>query len=390
MSNDLDPKTRIDLHQYGFHPLSLRLWHGMALDAWLRAMRGKWHMVSPNRYPLVAMITIFSIGNLLLKWLSELIYGRRLTKVKISPDPIFVIGHWRSGTTWLHRLMIADPRHGAPDVRACFRPETFLVGRGILTPILRWALVGKRPMDNVSLELESAEEDEHGIALSGAKSPYLHLMFPNSDQRYPTNPEDMSPVDAAFWWMKWLAFLRRVQFVNPGKRLVLKSPLHTLRTKEILKVFPDARFVHIVRDPYTVFLSHRNTKDTMNSVCSLQDHMPGQSRRDEIIIKRSVAFFEQFETDRYHIPKDQIFTLRYEDLRADPLGLIQEIYEKLDLGDFAQVQPELRKLIGPQRTYKSNRYDLDDDTRALVESAFADIFDRYGYLRMDQRKSAPV
>lgn len=388
MTVNPDRKEPINLRQFGFHPLSLRLWHGMALDAWLRAMRGKWHMVSPSRYPLVAMITLFSISNLGLKWLSQLIYGRRLAKVEIVPDPIFVIGHWRSGTTWLHQLMISDPRHAAPDVRACFRPETFLVGRGILTPILRWALREKRPMDNVRLKLESAEEDEHGISLSGALSPYRHSMFPNDERRVPANPDDMAAEDAAFWRKKWLAFLTRVQFVNPGKRLVLKSPTHTMRTKEILRIFPDAKFIHIVRDPYKVFLSNRNSRTAMYSVSSLQDHLPSQENRDASMIKRSVAFHKQFDQDRRHIPDDQIITLRYEDLRADPMASIRTIYSHLDLGDFALIEGNIGALVGPARPYQNNRYKLDDQTRAMVDDQFADFFEQYGYVPMDQRPAA--
>lgn len=388
MTTDRAPKEPINLRQFGLHPLSLRLWHGMALDAWLRAMKGKWHMVSPSRYPLVAMITLFSISNLGLKWLSQLIYGRRLAKVRIEPDPIFVIGHWRSGTTWLHQLLISDPRHAAPDVRACFRPETFLVGRRLLTPVLRWAMDGKRPMDNVHLKLESPEEDEHAIALSGALSPYLHNMFPNNVRRIPTNPEDMSESDAADWRKKWLAFLTRVQFVNPGQRLVLKSPPHTMRTKEILRIFPNAKFIHIVRDPYKVFLSNRNSRTAMHSVSSLQDHLPVPEQRDASMIKRSVAFHKQFDKDRQHIPDEQIMTLRYEDLRADPVAVMRGIYDHLDLGNFAPIEAELAALVGPGRPYQNNRYELDDKTRAMVDEQFSDFFRRYDYLHMDQRPAA--
>lgn len=379
---------RINLREFGFHPLSLRPWHGMALDAWLRVMRGNWRKVSPRRYPLAFTITVFSIGNLLLKWASSLIYGRRLSKVKIEPDPIFIIGHWRSGTTWLHQIINADPRHAAPEFQACFCPETFLVIRAVLKPLLRWCLPETRPMDNVKLELNSAQEDEFGICLSGALSPYSHSMFPNSDNRLPNGPDTMQPEDAEFWRMKWISFLRRVQFVNPGKRLVLKSPTHTLRTGEILKLFPNARFIHIVRDPYKVFLSSQKTRNAMHSVSALQDSLPSQNEQDADLIARFAAFHEIFHADRATIPQCQITTVRYEDLKANTIQCVRQIYEDLDLGDVAVIAPEIQRLSAVQGTYENNQYDLDDRIRQLVEREFADYFQRYGYLPMDQRPLA--
>src|SRR5687768_18104609 len=38
-------------------------------------------------------------------------------------------------------------------------------------------------------------------------------------------------------------------------RSILKSPPHTCRVPTLLRLFPDARFVHIVRDPYAVYPS---------------------------------------------------------------------------------------------------------------------------------------
>lgn len=385
MNKNTKEDTRIDLREFGQSPFSLRLWHGMAFDAWMRAMRGKWHLVSPRRYPLVLTITVASVGNQFLKWASQLVYGARLAKVEIEPDPVFVIGHWRSGTTWLHQIMMTDPRHAAPSVQACFMPETFLIARGAFEYFLRWVLPEKRPMDNVALTPESAEEDEHGISLSGGLSPYREPMFPNNASGIPFGPDDMSEADAAFWRKTWLAFLRRVQFINPGKRLILKSPTHTLRTKEILRLFPEARFVHIVRDPYKIFLSSRKSRKAMHSVCALQDHLPSQDVRDARMIERFVEFHDRFDADRPGIPDDRIITIRYEDLRSDTLGVIEKVYDHLDLGSFDAVAPAIKELVGTPKPYQNNKYDLDAATQAKVDAAYAPYFKRYGYLTMSER-----
>lgn len=390
MKEDRDADIPIDVRQFGMSPLSLRQWHGMAAGVWFAKMRGKWHLVSPRRYPLVVTITLFSLANQVMKWASKLIFGRQLAKVKIEPDPIFVIGHWRSGTTWLHRIMMLDKRHAAPDFGACFCPETFLIARKILTPLLRVIMPSKRPMDNVELELESAEEDEHAISLSGGVTPYADSMFPNQKIHTPICPDDMTPEDAATWWDTWLAFLRKVQFVNPGKRLVLKSPTHTMRTREILRTFPNARFVHIVRDPYKIFLSRQKARRAMLSLSALQTTLPSPAKLDADLISRFRSFHDKFHEDREHIPENQIFTMRYEDLKSDTVAIVEQIYKELDLGDFSAVRPKLEQMVGSARPYENNRYDMDPDTQARIETEFADYFKKYDYLHMNERPETPA
>ena len=58
-------------------------------------------------------------------WLQRLIYGRRIAATEIKEPPIFIIGHWRSGTTYLHELMVCDERFAYPDVLRMLRAEPF-------------------------------------------------------------------------------------------------------------------------------------------------------------------------------------------------------------------------------------------------------------------------
>ena len=386
MTEARDTSRRIDVREFGFHPLSLRLWHGMTLVAWLRVMRGKWHLVSPRRYPLALTVTLFSITNLGLKWLSDALYGSKVAATEIEPAPLFVIGHWRSGTTWLHNMLILDRRHAAPTQAACFCPEFFLVVQNAIKPVIQRFLPEKRPMDNVVIDLDNAEEDEVGICLSGAPSSYASLLFPSEAPILKFDPaRDMTPGEAALWRRQWLGFLRRVQFQNPGKRLVLKSPTHSLRIAEILRQFPAAKFIHIRRDPYRVFLSDRHTRRAMESISALQDRLPVRADWKQRQIKDFVAFHETLEADRKNIPEGQFTTVRYEDLRADPLAGLRAIYAALDLGPFSEVETEFETALRAAKPYKTNAFDLDDETRDLIDTEFAAFFELYGYEPMHKR-----
>ncbi len=390
MSSDRDTPRRFSLRDVGYRRFQLRLWHGMALDAWLRMMRGNWGKISPSKYPLVATILIFATANQLRKWVSRAVYERDLDRVEISPAPIFVIGSWRSGTTWLHQTLIADPAFAGPMAEACFNPEAFLAGRRLLAPLLRLAYPKKRPMDNVKVSPETAEEDEHAILLSGANSPYRKNLFPGRDIAG-TEPrvEEMSEADAAFWRQAWLRFLRRVQLINPGKRLVLKSPSHTGRIREILRQFPDARFVHIVRDPYEIFASGRKVTVGMSTVQALQTTMPSQASSDRSRIERFVALHAAYHAEKGDIPEGHLVTVRYEDMKADPMQVLRQIYATLEIGDFEAAAPHFRESVARAKGYRPNKLSLEPGVVATIDAAWGDYFDRYGYQRMSARARRP-
>jgi omega-hydroxy-beta-dihydromenaquinone-9 sulfotransferase len=371
---------------FGYSRFALRLWHGMTLGAFLRLMRGNYTLVAPARFGLFVSVLALSLGNSALKCLSVAIYGRRLARVRISPEPLFVLGHWRSGTTWLNQMLDCDDRLVSPNAMQCFSPETFLGARFFLRPLLALIMPARRPMDNVALTATSAEEDEHGILLSGAATPYRSIAFP-CDQiaGMEARPEDMTAPEAAFWRNRWLGFLARVQLINPGRRLMLKSPLHTLRLPEILRHFPNAKFVHIVRDPYRIHLSRQKSGAAMMATQAFQTKMPGGARHQESQLQQFVDFHERYHQTRGLIPPENLITIRYEDLCADPRKVLRDVYEQLQIGEFAEVEPKLDAYIAARKDYKTNRFDLASDVEAAVWTRWRDYFDRYGYQRMSER-----
>ncbi len=367
---------------YGFSRFSFRLWHGMCLGAWLRLLRGNLGEVSPARYGLLVSVTVCAAGNSVLKGLSRLVYGRRLRRVEISPAPLFVLGHWRSGTTWLSQLLSLDDRLAGPTAMQCFMPETFLVARKTLTPLIRALLPGKRPMDAVELRPDSSEEDEIALLLMGAPTAYRTIAFPLDERiRDAAALDQLTPARLARWRETWLGFLRAVQFVNPGRRLVLKSPLHTMRIEEILHHFPDAKFLHILRDPYAIQLSHHKSTAAMAATQGLQAQMPGSAAVRQQVASGFEEMHAAFNAQRGLIPEANFATIRYEDLRRDPVASLREVYARLDLGDFEPLRPRLEAGLRATRDYRTNDYVLSDAQEREIRDSARDYFDRYGYPR---------
>ena len=99
--------------------------------------------VAPSRVPMAIIVTLVSLMNSLFWLVQSALYGRKIAATEVQEDPIFVIGHWRSGTTLLHELLILDPRHTYPDTFACFAPSHFLVSGWLFRPLLRAVAAGE-------------------------------------------------------------------------------------------------------------------------------------------------------------------------------------------------------------------------------------------------------
>src|SRR6201987_666051 len=171
--------------------------------------------------------------------------------------PVFITGMPRSGTTFLHRLILQDPGTIGPRLFQLVYPDTPLascVGAGIRK---RW----------VSLQL----------TLFRLMAPELNALHPVAVD----SPEECTDITAHVFqslrfdamyrvpsYNSWLErrgffdayrfhrrFLQHLDAQAPGRRWILKSPDHLFALDDIRRVYPDARLVLVHRDPVRVLAS---------------------------------------------------------------------------------------------------------------------------------------
>lgn len=355
-----------------------RFWHGMRLTDWLRVVLPKWHRVHPLRYPMALIVTCIAVFNSLLFRVQRRWYGQQVATTPISEPPVFIIGHWRSGTTFLHELMVCDERFSFPTTFECFAPNHFLITSRTLPTLLRPFLPRKRPMDNMPAGFEYPQEDEFALCSLGAPTPYLRMAFPNDPPPYCEflDMEQVAPRDLARWKEKLLYFTQSLTFLK-GKQLLLKSPPHTGRIQVLRELFPGARFVHIVRDPYAIFPSTQRLWYALDSVQGLQ--FPKHEGLDEFVFSAFERMYQGFRKQSVGLGPKELCEVRYEDLIADPIGEMERIYEQLGLGSLDAFREKLVAFTQQRQDHVTNRHELAPELKAEIRRRWSWYFETYGY-----------
>lgn len=179
------------------------------------------------------------------------------------------------------------------------------------------------------------------------------------------------------WRRKMREFVQMLTLRKKGKRLVMKSPPHTGRIEELAKLFPGAKFIHIVRDPSVIFPSTRRLWVSLDVAQGLQH--PHHRDLDEYVLSAFERMYRGFNRQRDAIPASQICELKYEDLVRDPMGQLRRIYQQLELGDFDSVCNQIEAHVTSQKDYKTNRHELEPELRAEIRRRWSNYFERYGY-----------
>ena len=301
-----------------------------------------------------ASITLGSLPNSIIAWWEKSIYCRKIRNTKVDP-PLFILGIWRSGTTLLHNLLAQDDRLDFPNNYQVAYPHTFLSTE---KPNARWIgafLPKKRPQDNMTIGMDEPQEDEFALgALIGRSCP-MAWAFPRQAQLYDRylTLRTLSEKELAEWKAALTGYVQKLAF-KYRRPLVLKSPGHTGRIKVLLELFPNAKFVHIYRNPYVVFQSIMHTMQAVAPWVALQQS--NHKNLEDRTINQYKEVYGAFFEERGLIPKGHLHDLCFEELEKNPIGQIRNLYQSLDLPDFEYVESKLLQYTESLSGYKKNRF----------------------------------
>jgi omega-hydroxy-beta-dihydromenaquinone-9 sulfotransferase len=243
-SDNMTDKFKNFLGRHIFHPLQ-----GMTLGNWWAVLRRHHFAVDLKHAPRAFFQTAASTSNSIGARIEQARFGRQIEAAHVEA-PLFILGHFRSGTTHLHNLLALDAQFGAPTLFQVFNPHTFLGTERWAAPLTNSFIAQRRYQDEMAQGAGLPCEDEFALCAMTGLSPYMTWNFPGDSvdyHRYLTF-QHVPDEEVTRWKLALTTFLKKltVRFRRP---LVLKSPPHTARIRLLLGLFPNARFVHIHRNP---------------------------------------------------------------------------------------------------------------------------------------------
>ena len=166
--------------------------------------------------------------------------------------------------------------------------------------------------------------------------------------------------------------------MRPG-RLVLKSPPHTCRLPVLNEMFPNARFVNMVRNPCDVLVSTMRMWTSLYA-CHGYQH-PTLAGLADRVLATFAHMHDRLEATRDLLGPDRLVDVRYEDLLRDPPAQVRRVYEQLSLGEFAPVAGAITAYTAARSSYSPTRHECPDALRAEIHHRCRPYLDRYGYDR---------
>ncbi len=312
------------------------------------------------------------------KWFDDNKFIHKIEDLSIK-EPIFILGHWRSGTTLLHNILCLDEQFAYPSKFQVSNPHTFLTREKRVEKILKNRQAEKRHMDNMEITFSSPDEDETAVSMMCQRSPIVSWAFPRNHDVYSRyHTFDNVPVEDVNKWKEALILFYKKLTFKYDRPLVLKSPVHLGRMKMLLDLFPDARFIHIYRNPYRVYQSTKKLyAEALPHTCLQRPNFDDWNR---YILQDYSAMYEAFWRDKEIVPHDRLFELSFEEFEENIFQHIATIYEKFHIPNFSRFEPVLKKYLESIKEYKKNTFpQLPAEEMSEINDKWASTFKNLNY-----------
>jgi len=292
--------------------------------------------------------------------------------------PIFITGMPRSGSTFLHRLLVRDPAVAAP---------------------LSWRLVHPHP--------SSAGWLGEGLNRARVQAQFylMRLLAPELNSLHEVaagEPEECTDITAQVFqslrydsvyrvpsYQSWLQrhghreayrfhkrFLQHLDAQAPGRRWILKSPDHVFALDDILTVYPDAHWVFIHRDPVAVLASVARLTEVLRRPFA---HSVDLAEIGQQVCASWLDGAQRMM--RAAAASTSILHLHYREIVADPQKAAARLFRHGGHASSADAGPRMRKWLGNrsnrahrQRRYDLARFGLDPQTLRAQFKPYTDAF----------------
>jgi len=344
----------------------------------------------------LVLYTLFNLVNIFFRLLDEILfYSYR--KINIE-KPIFIISNPRSGTTYMHRLMCLDKKKYAytllyhtilPSITLFRIIDTIgYVDRKIGKPLRKMfdyldGVFFKGWEDIHPMGFNKSEEDEGTYIFTGITAG-IFLLCPYMEEiPWVKFPDKMKEFAREGQKMFYRSTIQRLMYAQGHDKIFLsKNVMSTGRLDSLLELFPDARIIYLIRNPYESipsFISMFTTAWKFHSP-DIPENSPEARAWGEL----GMDYYNYFHEHIAKLPPEQLVTLKYNDLVKSPVETVLKIYKQFNLPVSDEFLTRLKAETSKSRKYKSkHEYSLEQFglSKAYVLEKVGPIYDLYQFER---------
>lgn len=305
---------------------------------------------------------------------------RKLADQPLEMDPLFILGHWRSGTTFVHNVFACDKHFGYTTTYQTVFPHLMLWGQSFFKKNMSFLMPDKRPTDNMELKVDLPQEEEFALSNMMPYTYYNFWFFPDRWMEYCERFLLFNAITEQERQVFKDTFLRLVKvslWNTGGSQFLSKNPPHTGRVKTLVEMFPNAKFIYLKRNPYTVFESTRSFFTNMIKPLLLQNFSDDQIVDNFVEVYKRL--FYKFEEEKHFIPEGNLVEVKFEDFEKDAFAMTEDIYRKLNLPGFEASKASIGAYLDKKKGYKKNTYKYEDKTVQTVEAHWGMALEKWGY-----------
>lgn len=305
------------------------------------------------------VIALISMIGVPFRLYEKAAYDKKASKVEFKEPPVFILGHWRSGTTHLHNLLCQDPVASyVTTYHSVFPDQTLAAGaRFLFKNIMKMLIPINRKGDNVKLDTDYPQEEEFSLSARNPGSYYFFWYFPELMLQYFDEFLTFEKCDKKLRG-KIVDDYRRVinkAMLNTGKsRFLSKNPVNTGRIPTLLEMYPDAKFVYIHRNPVEVILSTRHFFSKMMPGLTL--HKVDYEKINQDIYTVYDRLVNTYLDTKKLVPEGNLIEVRYDELSADPMAQIDKIYDTFKFEGRDIARPIIDTYAESKKSYVKNEY----------------------------------
>ena len=350
--------------------------------------------LSPRRLAVLAFIFfVYPVWNIYLRlgYLLDGIFFPQYKEQEVSA-PIFIIGNYRSGTTFLHRLLLKDEQSTCLKTwEMYFAPAvTYRKVFTALAPIFKrpFGWIGERFNNDVVAHaamhetgMDKEEEDSQVFFhIMSSYNMFALFPFPRFAKKYIYYDERVSPEQKKSDMGYYREVLRRHVYISGGKRYLSKNPDFSPRVETLKEYFPDAKFINIVRSPAKVVPS---TIKMWGHVWSLFGTPEEDYPHKDVLIEHAKHWYKYPHQRLKTLPPERYAVVDFTEFVSNPKKVVTELYDQFGLEMTEKFANILQEATEESRQHKSNNiYSLSELglNEDLMKKEFSPVLQDYEFV----------